>query len=317
MAANVFVGLDVGGTQVKGGVLQAQELDSLDPARVTERLVSIDTELERGAQHFFDALAEFARELGFEGSLGVGFPGIFRTGSSVLLRSANMGALEGIDLAAELASRLDVDPESLVVGNDANLAAYGEQWLGAGRGLSDLVLLTLGTGIGGGILLDGKLFTGPGGRGAEIGHLIVRGLRSGEPEQDGLRCGCGAYGCLERLASATATRRRADAAGLTADLPQLARAAREAPGPERELWHAVGRDLGLGILSVTTLLDISTFIVAGGLGGALDVLRPGIEEALAEREYGSQPPRIVPAELGTSAGWIGAVRVAIEAADGP
>jgi len=312
----VFVGLDVGGTQIKGGALRARELSSLDPALVTERLVSIDTELESGVERFFDRLADFARQLGFEGGLGIGFPGIFRTGSSVLLRSANMEALAGIDLGAELAARLDVDPDSLAVCDDANLAAYGEQWLGAGRGLSDLVLLTLGTGIGGGILLDGKLFTGPGGRGAEIGHLIVRGLRPGEPEEDGLRCGCGAYGCLERLASATATRRRAAAAGLTADLPELARAAREGPGPERELWRAVGRDLGQGILNVTTLLDISTFVVAGGLGAALDVLLPGIEEALAEREYGGETPRIVPAELGTSAGWIGAVRVAIEAAEG-
>ncbi len=313
----VFVGLDVGGTQIKGGALRAEELDSLDPARVTERLVAIDTELERGVERFFDRLADFARELGFEGRLGVGFPGIIARDSTVLLRSANMEPLAGIDLGAELASRLDVDPDSLCVANDANLAAYGEQWLGAGRGLSDLVLLTLGTGIGGGILLDGQLFTGPGGRGAEIGHLIVRGLRPGEPEQEGLRCGCGAYGCLERLASATATRRRAAAAGLTTDLPELARAARAGCGPERELWHAVGRDLGQGILSVTTLLDISTFIVAGGLGLALDVLRPGIEEALAERKYGIDPPSVVPAELGTSAGWIGAVRVAIEAANGP
>ena len=313
----VFVGLDVGGTQIKGGALRAEELNSLDPARVTGRLVSIDTELERGVERFFDRLADFARELGFEGCLGVGFPGIFRTGSSVLLRSANMEALAGIDLGAELASRLDVDPHSLRVGNDANLAAYGEQWLGAGRGLADLVLLTLGTGIGGGILLDGELFTGPGGRGAEIGHLIVRGRHPGEPEEDGLRCGCGAYGCLERLASATATRRRAAAAGLTTDLPQLVRAARVSSGPERDLLHAVGRDLGQGMLNVATLLDISTFIVGGGFGSALSALRPGIEEALAERRYGDQALRVVPAELGTSAGWIGAVRVAIEAADGP
>lgn len=313
----VFVGLDVGGTQIKGGALRAEELSALDPARVTERLVSIDTELEQGVERFLDRLADFARELGFEGSLGVGFPGIFRAGSTVLLRSANMKALAGIDLGAELASRLDVAPDSLRVGNDANLAAYGEHWLGAGRGLCDLVLLTLGTGIGGGILLGGELFTGSGGRGAEIGHLIVRARRADEPEEDGLRCGCGAYGCLERLASATATQRRAAAAGLTTDLPQLARAARAGGGPERELWHAVGRDLGQGILSVTTLLDISTIIVAGGLGRALDVLRPGIEEVLAERKYGIDPPRVVPAELGTSAGWIGAVRVAIEAADGP
>lgn len=306
----VFVGLDVGGTQVKGGAIRADELDRLDPEQVVGRTVTRDTDLERGASDLLDRLAAFARELGADGPLGLGCPGVYDGRSGVLLRSANLKVLEGVHLARELARRLDLEPPSVAVGNDADLAAYGEQWLGAGRGIDDLVMLTLGTGIGSGIVLAGELFTGSGGRGAEVGHMVVRARRHDEPQEPGLRCGCGAYGCLERLASASAARRRAVAAGLTPDLEQLARRARDSDGPERALLRAIGRDLGAGLLALTALLDVGTYVIGGGFGGALDLLRPGIQEVLAERDYGRDPPRLLSAQLGAAAGWIGAARLA-------
>lgn len=303
------VGLDVGGTQVKGGWIEADELPDPDPGVLVERTRAIDTDLDRGVSDLLDRLAAFARELGLVDVLGVGVPGVFHPATGELLRSANMRAIEGVRLREELAARLDVG--AIAVDNDANAAAFGEQWLGAGRDVDDLILVTLGTGVGGAVVLSGEVFRGPTGRGGEIGHLVVRSRDAGEPEDPGLRCGCGAYGCLERVASATAARRRARAAGLTEDLEELHRRATEGSETERALFHDVGRDLGAGLLSAVALLDVTTVLVGGGFGAALDVLRPGIEEVLAERDYGNDPVVVRRAELGEAAGWIGAARGAV------
>ena len=313
-ASQIFLGLDVGGTQVKAGILEAGELATADSADLATRTRTLDTNLEDGADSFFERLANFVLETAPRARVGLGFPGVFDPHSGRLVRSANLRSVEGLDLGGELARHLDRSPREIPVDNDANLATYGEQWLGAGRGVSDLVMLTLGTGIGGGIVLGGSIFRGSAGKGAEIGHLIVRGTESSREEDPALRCGCGAYGCLERLASATAARHRAARVGLEGELDVIAERARASEGPERDLFHAIGRDLGVGLLSVNTLLDVSTFVIGGGFGAALDVRRPGLLEAYLERDYGGDPPRLIPAELGAAAGWIGAARLAAEAA---
>jgi len=314
-----YVGLDVGGTQVKGGFIRADELAASggapDVGELIPRTRAIDTLAERGGQDLLDRLIDFAHELTDdvpwpEVALGVGVPGIFDPRSGILVRSANLRAVEGLDLVRALRGRMGRE-QLVVVDNDANLAAVGESWLGAGRGLDDLLLITLGTGIGGGAIIGGQPYHGPTGRGGEIGHTVVRSLAHGESEDPDLRCGCGAYGCLERLASATAASRRARAAGLTDDLAELARCADAAPGPERELLHAVGRDLGAGLLAVDALLDVATVVIGGGFGRALKMLRPGIEEVFEERDYGGAGLRLLAAELGASAGWIGAARSVI------
>jgi glucokinase len=189
------------------------------------------------------------------------------------------------------------------VENDANVAAQGELWLGAARGERHALVVTLGTGIGGGVVLDGRLFVGEGLAG-EIGHVTV--------DACGPQCGCGARGCLETLASASAASRRARERGLPAaapgDLELLATRARAAAGPERELLLEVGLDLGRGLASAVSLLDLRTFVLGGGFSAALDLLEPGIRRGLAERAYGERVAsvRLVRALLGPSAGWIGA-----------
>lgn len=314
--AEVFVGLDIGGTRVKGGAVRSDELEGLHGSTLKGRLESIGTSLDDGPGPFLDSVADFARSLGcdagWRGRLGVGSPGIFDPRTGAITHSANMPALEGCDLASELSRRLGTQRERVCVGNDGNMAASGERWLGAGREVSDFVLLTLGTGIGGGIILGGELYRGHDGNGGEVGHVVVRRPTPDQPDEDGLRCDCGAHGCLERLASATAARRRARAAGLTDDLEALTALARAGPGPERSVLRSVGRDLGYGMLTVTALLDVAYFVVGGGFGAALDVLRPGIEEALGERDYGGAKAVIVGAELGESAGWIGAAKLAMQ-----
>lgn len=293
-----LLGLDIGGTSVKAGIVESDGTWSA----ATETL---PTTLGDGAGPFLDALAGYARSFGPVDAIGLGCPGVFDPATGALRASANLEALVGTRLGPEISRRLERSEQDLRVGNDANLAAYGEQWKGAGVGKEDLCLLTLGTGIGGGLILGGKLFGGPHGMACEIGHLVVL-----PREQGGLPCGCGSAGCLETFASATHAKRRAREAGLTDDLELLCERARECAGPERTLLETIGRDLGRGLSYVVSLLDVTDFIVGGGFSGALDLLEPGMRQTMEARRYGTPEPSIVRAALGEDAGWIGAARLA-------
>jgi glucokinase len=296
-----LAGVDVGGTAIKLGVLRADGSE--------RRESSIDVEPGWPAARAFGAVANALRELapGLT-SVGVGLPGLLDRASGRVPRSPNLPWLENAPVTEILAAELGIPREQVRVENDANVAALGEQWLGAARGVQNLLLLTLGTGIGGGLVLDGELFTGEGLAG-EVGHLSI------DPE--GPECPCGSRGCLERLASASAAARRARERGLPSeapgDLEVLSERARDRAGPERDLLREVGRDLGRGLAQVATLLDVRTFLFGGGFSAALDVLEPGIREALATGVYGRPPEaiRLARAGLGPSAGWIGAARLAL------
>ncbi|MFO1009835.1 MAG: ROK family protein [Planctomycetota bacterium] len=292
------VGIDLGGTAIKAGAVSSD-------GRVLERR-SAPTGLERGERHVLDTIANLARELGVEGGLGLGVPGLIDRERGCITACPNLKAMERVPLRSELAKRLGLAPERVLLENDANAAAAGEHWLGTGRGERDLLFVTLGTGVGGGLILDGRLYAGPGGLAGEIGHVVV------EPE--GLLCGCGARGCVETLASATAAARRARELGLPrgapGDLVELARRAREVDAEERALLQAVGRDLGRALATVVSLLDVRTFVLGGGFGAATDVLAPGVLAGIRERSYGDRLAnlRVLPAALGADAGWIGAAR---------
>ena len=296
-----LVGLDLGGTSIKGGVASEQ-------GEVLDRR-SVDLSPDLGADGLIDRLARLARDLGAERCVGLGAPGLFDRDRGVVLESPNLAFLEGVPLRGQLARRLALDDSAVLLENDANAAAIGEHWIGAGRGEADFLMITLGTGVGGGFILGGELYAGPGGMAGEIGHVVV--------DPAGLPCGCGARGCLETLASATAAQRRANALGLPrerpGDLVLLAANARSAPGPERDLLLEIGRDLGRGLAGVVTLLDLRLFLIGGGFGAALDVLAPGIRSGLGERSYGRrlEAVRVVRAGLGSDAGWMGAARLTL------
>jgi glucokinase len=291
------VGIDLGGTAIKAGAVSA-EGEMLD-----RRSAPVDA--GAGPEVLLDRMAAIARELGASGAIGLGSPGLLDRARGAVIEAPNLHFLEGISLRDELARRLGLAPDAVALENDANVAALAEHWLGAGRGESHLCLVTLGTGVGGGLVLAGELYSGPGGMAGEIGHVVV--------DPNGPPCGCGARGCLETLASASAARRRALERGLPGDLAELAADARRSAGPERTLLLEVGVDLGRGLASVLTLLDVRLFVIGGGFGAAVDVLAPGIRKGLAERSYGARVAevRIVPAALGADAGWIGAARLAL------
>lgn len=297
------VGIDLGGTAIKAGAISER-------GEIVER-ASIPVELERGADDVIRRMAELARALGVEHALGIATPGLIDRSRGVVLAAPNLKCMQGAPMRAEIARQLGLGEACVVVENDANAAAVGEHELGAGRGVRDFLLVTLGTGVGGGLILDGELFVGSGGMAGEIGHVVV--------DPNGPPCGCGARGCLETLASASAAERRARASGLPrakpGDLVELAAIARDRGGPERDLLTAIGRDLGRGLGAVISLLDVRCFVIGGGFGAALDVLDAGVREGMRETSYGDRlaSVRLLPAQLGNDAGWIGAARLAASA----
>jgi glucokinase len=248
-------------------------------------------------------IVELARELGATHSLGIGVPGLVDHSNGRITRSPNLALLEGFPLREHLATELGLNADRIHLENDACVAALGEFWMGGARDCSNVMMVTLGTGVGGGLILNGELFTGSTGLAAEIGHVVV--------DPTGPLCGCGNRGCLETLASAEAASRRCLAAGLPADLVEVAQLARSGDPTCSSLMHEVGQDLGRGLASALMLLDLEAFLIGGGFGAALDVLNTGILDGLLERSYGRSRAelRLLPAELGADAGWIGAAKL--------
>lgn len=208
------------------------------------------------------------------------------------------------------------------VANDANLAALGEYRFGAGKGVRDLVYLTISTGIGGGILIDGRLFEGGQGLGGEVGHMIV--------EPNGPRCGCGGYGCLEAVASGTAIAREARVAverGIPSALSQLAdrpealtarevvQAASQGDELARRILEQAGRYIGLAIVSLMYLFNPALVILGGSVAiGAGDLLMAPLRQTVRERSqrvYWENTP-IVPAALEDDVVLLGALALALE-----
>jgi glucokinase len=296
----IAVGVDIGGTSVKLGALRTT---GASDAVLGERSVPVAGVARAG--DVLDAIAAAVTALA-DGAprdgIGVGMPGLLDRDAGAVLESPNLPIFDGCNLRRELSARLGIPPELVLLENDANVAALGEARLGAARGVRNALIVTLGTGVGGGLILEAELVVGDGMAG-EIGHVTI--------EPDGEPCGCGSRGCLEMYASATAARRRARAAGLTEDLALLAERARAADGPERALLDAVGRDLGHGLAAAVCLVDVRTFVFGGGFAAALDRLEAGIRRGVAEWAFGARATAVSlkRAELGSAAGWIGAAHL--------
>lgn len=316
--ADQALGLDVGGTKIlavradaEGAVLARVQVPT--PAEDAEATLSAMVEVARGL------LTPNVR------AVGVGAAGMVEHASGVLRFAPNL-AWRDLGIARHMRSALDL-PCGL--DNDANVAAYGELRLGAGRGRRHLLLLTVGTGIGGGIITEGRLYRGAHGFAAEIGHFIV--------EPGGPLCGCGNRGCFEQVASGAAIRRLGreavasepdsplgrlvggDAEAVTGEL--VTRAARDGDAAARGILAEVGRRLGEGIAGLVNVLDPEVVVVGGGAAEAGDLLLAPAREAFAravEAPEHRPPVEILPAELGPEAGAIGAALLALaELGGGP
>jgi glucokinase len=266
-----------------------------------------------GTEAFVDTLAELATALGVEDSLGVGVPGMV-TLDGVIKASPNLIDITDFPVGTMLSERLGFKVE---VGNDATCAAAAEWQVGAARGAHDLVMVTLGTGIGGGIVAGGQLIRGANGFTGEIGHMVV--------DPDGLPCPCGRRGCWERYASGSGLaqiareaaigkrlRRVVQLAGGDAELVRgenVQAAAREGDVEAMQVIDLFGRWVALGLNNLTNLLDPQMFVLGGGLAASADLYLGPIQRWFSELLYAPDlrpHPRLVFAELGERAGAVGA-----------
>jgi len=288
-------GFDLGGTQLKYGLVDETGTilfkDKVDTPATIEGLMGV-------IGRVFRVLA--SKSPVPVAAAGFGIPGIYDLERKRILQSPNYADLDGFDLTPALGRRIEVP---LWVDNDANMAAYGEWAAGAGRGVQSLVLLTIGTGIGGGIILDGRLWQGSRGYAGEIGHIIVH--------PDGERCACGLQGCLETEASAPAIVRKYHAltgapGGISAE--DIYRRAKAGEDTARRAFAQAGFYLGIGLGILINLLNPAKILLGGGVMTTGEyLLEPTVAEA-RRRSYRQtfESCSIERASLGNDAGLIGA-----------
>lgn len=306
------IGVDIGGTKVLGGVVD-EEGRIIATARR-------DTPVEGGralTQTIADVAIELRSSYPVE-SVGISAAGLISADRKTLLATPNIKNWNDISLQEDLTN---LTQARIVIENDANAAAWGEFRFGAGRGRSQIVMLTIGTGVGGGIVINGEIYRGAFGIGGELGHMRLI--------SDGERCGCGAFGCVERYASGSALMRYAREGALSdpvAAAPLLARAGRsDLKGSDiteaaqsgdpfaLSLFRKLGGYLGSAIASLSSIIDPELFIIGGGVIDAGDLfLTPTREAFLANVPFAGARPvaEIVPATLGNDAGLIGVADLA-------
>ncbi len=324
LAPGLSLGVDVGGTKIL-----ALACDAEGASAASAQVPSPKGDVEDGGASLADAvctaITSVAADLGVSAGdlpIGLGLPGMLSL-DGVLAFAPNLRSASGSDLAALLAERLG--PVVVTIANDADCAAVAEQRLGAGRGHDDLIMVTLGTGIGGGIIFGGQLLRGGNGFAGEIGHMVV--------DVDGPPCPCGAKGCWERYASGSAVGRMAREAAHAGRLSALVAArggdAESVRGEDvtaaalsgdleaRVLMDEVGWWLARGIANLACVLDPTCVVIGGGLSEVTPLLieparaaLPGLLEGGPRR----QPILLVPAALGPNAGAIGAGLLARDAA---
>jgi glucokinase len=308
------IGIDIGGTKVAGGVVDG---DGRIVAKTRRETPGQDP------HQIADVIAEVVAELRAEhdvAGVGIGAAGFVDAECARVLFAPNLPGWRDEPLRDEVQQRVELPT---VVENDANAAAWAEARFGAGRGMRDLVVLTVGTGIGGGIVLGGEIYRGAFGVGAEMGHMEV--------VRDGLECGCGQHGCWEQYATGRALGRVARR--LAEEQPERGAALREASGAGLhdltgvevttaaqggdplavQAFTEVGDWLGHGMASLASLLDPAVFVVGGGVSEAGDLLIEPAKAAFQARLSGSAYRPIAEirvAELGNDAGLVGAADLA-------
>jgi glucokinase len=319
--ARYSIGVDLGGTTFSIGVFD-------DSGTLVDE-ASANTPVTEDAQHIADVVADAVRArldsgVGLQKVVGlaIGFPGPVDPDAGVVKKAPNIPVLAGFPLTAALSERLGGLQVSLQ--NDAYCATLAELRWGAGKGASNLLMLTLGTGIGGGVAINGQVIRGPRQILGEIGHMII--------DPAGRKCGCGSYGCLEAMAARDAIielAQRAVQSGRATSLLDLAGGDQEAITPELvsraaqagdpaalEIWERIGFIIGLGICNAIVLCDPDVVVLGGGIAAAGDLLFDPIRRTVRARSRisGFDVSHIVPAKFGNHAGVYGAGALAWERA---
>jgi len=308
MTAGRRLGIDVGGTKCLGVILD-------DAGEVIEEQ---RRPTPKGPEAIIDTLAELARAMGPWDSIGIGAPGLV-TRSGVLRAAPNLVDITNFEVGSLLSSELGT---TVYVDNDGTCAAAAEWKTGAARGVDDFVMVTLGTGIGGGVIAGGVLIRGANGFTGEIGHMVV--------DPDGPPCPCGRRGCWERYASGSGLARLAREAAVGRRLERVVNlaggdaekvrgedvqaAAREGDSDALQVIDHFGRWVALGLANLTNILDPESFVLGGGLAASADLYLSPIQKWFTQLLYAPHlrpHPTLVFAQLGERAGAVGAALLAV------
>jgi glucokinase len=326
------IGVDLGGTNLR--------IAAVDNRGTLLEKTTLGTQVSRGRYVVLNDMVEAIRSLatklqrsGEMAGIGIAVPGIIEMETGIVRKSPNLPDWADYPVRNEIENALGT---SVILENDANAAALGEKWQGAARDFDSMAMLTLGTGVGGGLVFDGKVWHGMNGMAAELGHMNV--------EPDGHPCGCGSIGCLEQYASATAIVRMAREALASGVDTQLRRAAEPGRNEEfnsrivfqlaiqgdpiaQDIFNRVGRSLGRKIGDLVNALNLHMYVIGGGVSSAWEVFAPALFEELRKRSLvyvATAPERlespspqgkhtiVTRALLGSDAGLYGAARLPLQ-----
>ena len=321
------IGVDLGGTNLR--------ISAVDEHGRQLETITTGTEVARGRDvvigEMCNAILALSGKFQSKGTLlgiGVGVPGLVDLDTGMLRQSPNLPGWHDYPVKAEIERRIHAP---VVLENDANAAALGEKWLGAGKDVDSLCMITMGTGVGGGIILDGSIWHGMTGMAGELGHVTVN------PE--GPPCPCGNRGCLEQYASATAIKRMAIEGIATGKAPDLARAMSESPefsakvvhqmasngdATAQKIFDSVGRALGIAVANYINIFNLPMYVIGGGASSGWDAFSPALHEEVEARSFVykvTKPEAALPARgrtminramLGSEAGLIGAAYLGIK-----
>ncbi len=321
------IGVDLGGTNLR--------IAAVDEHGTLLEKLTTGTQVARGRDFVIgeicEAIQSVVTKLASKGGLlgiGIGVPGIIDLDTGMLYESPNLPGWDHYPVREEMERRLQT---KVILENDANAAAMGEKWLGAARDYPSMCMLTLGTGVGGGIVLNERIWHGMTGMAGEVGHMNV--------EPDGHPCGCGSHGCIEQYASATAIVRMAREAIAAGHAEELKRVAE---GSDREfnsrivyqmavqgdpaaqaIYRTVGRLLGMTIADLVNAFNLNMYVIGGGVASAWEAFAPTMLDEVKKRSFvyrntgpegkanlGPKKTTIITrALLGTDAGLFGAARL--------
>lgn len=309
MSEKIYVGVDVGGTTVKLGLCNAEG----------ELLHTYEgpTEVSKGPDAILHNIATYVKQIVEESpysweqvqGVGMGIAGFLDIPRGFMKHSPNL-YINNVDIKGFLERELNI---LVKVNNDANVAALGEAWAGAGRGIKNCVMYTLGTGVGGGIIIDGKIVEGFQSVAGELGHMAI------VPDLEAIQCGCGKMGCLETVSSATGIIRMAEEAVARGDRTSLVNVEKimakdvldAAKGGDEVATRIVARAayyLGRSMAMMAVILNPECFIVGGGVAKAGDFLFDQIRDVFEKytQNASKENVKIIPAVLGNNAGVVGA-----------
>lgn len=309
MSEKIYVGVDVGGTAIKVGICNAdgQLLHTYEGP--TEASKGTDTILQNIAKYAQQIVVESDYDWEQVDGVGVGIAGFLDIPNGIVKFAPNL-KIENVNLKAYLEKELN---KTVKVNNDANVAALGEAWGGAGRGIAHCVCYTLGTGVGGGIIIDGKIVEGYAGMAGELGHMSI------VPDLEAIGCGCGKMGCLETVSSATGIIRMAKDAVERGDRTSLSQvenimakdvldAAKAGDEVATRIVNRAAYYLGKSMAMIAIVLNPQYFIIGGGVSKAGDFLFDQIREVFEKytQDQAKENVKIVAATLGNDAGVVGA-----------